>query len=109
MAALRLGILLWAQATPWAPMLETAPRVDALGHDQLWTWDHLDAIYGDPDQDYFEGPSVLAAWAASTEHVPLGPMVGANTFRNPRRMPTRRRPSTRSAAGERSTASVDAG
>ncbi len=83
MAGLRLGILLWAQATPWAPMLAAARRVDALGYDHLWAWDHLYAIYGDPYQDYFEGPSVLAAWAASTEHVRLGLMVGANTFRNP--------------------------
>lgn len=109
MAPLRLGLVLWAQATPWTAMLEAARRVDALGYDQLWTWDHLHAIYGDSDQDYFEGPSVLAAWAASTEHVRLGPMVGANTFRNRRRMPSRRRPSTTSAAGGRSSASVDAG
>ena len=83
MPGLRLGILLWAQATPWGPMLEAARRIDALGYDSLWTWDHLYAIYGDPYQDYFEGPSVLAAWAASTNRVRLGLMVGANTFRNP--------------------------
>ncbi len=28
------------------------------------------------------GRQQQAAWAASTDHVPLGPMVGANTFRN---------------------------
>jgi hypothetical protein len=55
------------------------------------------------------GRQQQAAWAASTDHVPLGPMVGANTFRNPQPMPSRRRPSTTSAAGGRSPASVDAG
>ena len=35
MAVLRLGILLWAQATPWTAMLEAAKRVDALGYDHL--------------------------------------------------------------------------
>ncbi len=37
MAPLRLGLVLWAQATPWTAMLEAARRVDALGYDQLWT------------------------------------------------------------------------
>ncbi len=83
MPGLRLGVLLWAQATPWGPMLDAAQRVEALGYDHLWTWDHVYAIYGDPYQDYFEGPSVLAAWAVATRRVRLGLLVGANTFRNP--------------------------
>jgi alkanesulfonate monooxygenase SsuD/methylene tetrahydromethanopterin reductase-like flavin-dependent oxidoreductase (luciferase family) len=80
---LQLGILLWSQATEWQPMLETARRVERLGYDHLWAWDHLYAIYGDPYQPIFEGYSVLAAWAMATERVRLGLLVGANTFRNP--------------------------
>ncbi len=109
MNEVKLGALCWNQYTDWPSLLDAVRRADRLGYSSLWTWDHLHAIYGDSDQDYFEGPSVLAAWAASTEHVRLGPMVGANTFRNRRRMPSRRRPSTTSAAGGRSSASVDAG
>jgi alkanesulfonate monooxygenase SsuD/methylene tetrahydromethanopterin reductase-like flavin-dependent oxidoreductase (luciferase family) len=80
---LRLGILLWSQAATWPEMLDAARRVDRLGYDHLWTWDHLYAIFGDPYQDFFEGYALLNAWARETERTRLGLLVGANTFRNP--------------------------
>ena len=64
-------------------MLTAARRVDRLGYDQLWTWDHLYAIFGDPYQPIFEGWTMLAGWAMATERTRLGLLVGANTFRNP--------------------------
>lgn len=83
MTDLRTGILLWSQAATWAEMTDAAVRVDRLGYDHLWTWDHLHAIFGDPDQPIFEGWAALAAWAMATERIRLGLLVGANTFRNP--------------------------
>jgi alkanesulfonate monooxygenase SsuD/methylene tetrahydromethanopterin reductase-like flavin-dependent oxidoreductase (luciferase family) len=79
----RLGVLLWNQATDWPAYEDAARRVDQLGYDHLWAWDHLYAIFGDPLQPIFEGWMSLAAWAKATEHVRLGLLVGANTFRNP--------------------------
>ncbi len=79
----KLGILLWSQAATWPEMLEAARRVDRLGYDSLWTWDHLYAIFGDPYQPIFEGYATIAAWAMATERTRLGLLVGANTFRNP--------------------------
>jgi alkanesulfonate monooxygenase SsuD/methylene tetrahydromethanopterin reductase-like flavin-dependent oxidoreductase (luciferase family) len=64
-------------------MTDAAIRVDRLGYDHLWTWDHLYAIFGDPYQDFFEGYTALAGWAPQTERTKLGLLVGANTFRNP--------------------------
>jgi alkanesulfonate monooxygenase SsuD/methylene tetrahydromethanopterin reductase-like flavin-dependent oxidoreductase (luciferase family) len=78
-----LGVLLWSQATSWTDFEAAARRVDELGYDQLWTWDHLYAIFGDPYQPIFEGYTTLAAWARATTRVRLGLLVGANTFRNP--------------------------
>jgi alkanesulfonate monooxygenase SsuD/methylene tetrahydromethanopterin reductase-like flavin-dependent oxidoreductase (luciferase family) len=78
-----LGVNLWSQATGWPGFLDAARRVDRLGYASLWTWDHLHAIFGDPQQDIYEGWVTMGAWAAATERVKLGLMVGANTFRNP--------------------------
>jgi alkanesulfonate monooxygenase SsuD/methylene tetrahydromethanopterin reductase-like flavin-dependent oxidoreductase (luciferase family) len=79
----KLGVLLWSQATDWPRFEAAARRVDELGYDSLWTWDHLYAIFGDPYQPIFEGYATLAAWAKVTTDVKLGLLVGANTFRNP--------------------------
>ncbi len=80
---IRVGALLWVQATDWLELSAAARLVDLVGLDSLWAWDHLHAIVGDPLQPIFEGWTTLAAWAAETTHVDLGLMVGANTFRNP--------------------------
>ena len=83
MTDLKLGILLWNQATSWPENRDAAKLVDRLGYDHIWSWDHLYAIFGDPHQPIFEGWSTLAGWAPQTERAHLGLLVGANTFRNP--------------------------
>ncbi len=83
MAPIGMGIQLWAQHTDWASYLAAARRVDELGYDHLWTWDHLVSVLGDPDGPVFEGYTTLAAWAMATSRARLGLLVGANTFRNP--------------------------
>jgi alkanesulfonate monooxygenase SsuD/methylene tetrahydromethanopterin reductase-like flavin-dependent oxidoreductase (luciferase family) len=79
----RLGVALWSQATTWSDFEAAARRVEELGYDQLWTLDHLYAVFGDAYQPIFEGYATLAAWAGVTSRVRLGLLVGANTFRNP--------------------------
>ena len=78
-----LGVLLWNQATTWADYETAGRRVEALGYDHLWAWDHLYAIFGDPYQPIFEGYATLAAMATVTPRLRLGLLVGANTFRSP--------------------------
>ncbi len=58
-------------------------RIDSLGYDHLWSWDHLLPIEGPPAGPIFEPFMTLAGWAGVTQSVALGPMVAANTFRNP--------------------------
>jgi alkanesulfonate monooxygenase SsuD/methylene tetrahydromethanopterin reductase-like flavin-dependent oxidoreductase (luciferase family) len=79
----RLGILLWNQATDWSGYEDAARRIDGLGYDHVWAWDHLYAIFGDPYQSIFEGWMSLAALGKATPRIRLGLLVGANTFRNP--------------------------
>jgi alkanesulfonate monooxygenase SsuD/methylene tetrahydromethanopterin reductase-like flavin-dependent oxidoreductase (luciferase family) len=80
---LRLGILPWPQATDWPSFEAAARRIEDLGYDHVWTWDHLYAIFGDPYQPIFEGYTTLAAWAKATSRIRLGLLVGANPLRNP--------------------------
>ena len=83
MSEFKAGVLLWSQATDWPSFERAARMVDELGYEHLWTWDHLHAIFGEPQQPIFEGWLSIGAWAKVTSRVRLGLMVGANTFRNP--------------------------
>jgi len=83
MSEFKVGINLWSQSGSWAELLEAAEAVDRLGYEHLWAWDHVKAIFGDPDQPIHEGWTLITAWAMATKRVRLGLMVGANTFRNP--------------------------
>ena len=80
---LRLGVLAWPQYTDWASLVQVGRRVDELGYDALWTWDHPYPIRGDAHGPSFEGYMTLAAWAGVTERVTLGHMVTANPLRSP--------------------------
>jgi F420-dependent oxidoreductase-like protein len=81
--AMRFGAQLWSQHTSWPEFRDAALRAEQAGWDSLWTWDHLNAIFGPWEQPIFEGWAILAAVAAVTSRMTLGLMVGANTFRNP--------------------------
>jgi alkanesulfonate monooxygenase SsuD/methylene tetrahydromethanopterin reductase-like flavin-dependent oxidoreductase (luciferase family) len=79
----KVGVLVWNQYTDWPAMRHAAERIDALGYDSLWTWDHLYPIIGRPDGPFLEGYTVLAGWSQLTTRPSIGLLVGANTFRNP--------------------------
>jgi F420-dependent oxidoreductase-like protein len=81
--SIRLGANCWNQYTTWLDLLAAGRRADELGYHTLWTWDHLYPIVGSSDGPMFEAWLMLAAWAQATEHVRIGLMVGANTFRVP--------------------------
>ena len=83
MSEIRIGVLCWNQYTNWPALLEAGKRAERLGYDTLWTWDHLYPIVGDSRGPIFDGWLTLTAWAAATERIRIGLMVGANTFRNP--------------------------
>src|SRR3954454_20506880 len=83
MSTFRFGAQLWSQHTSWADFRDAAIAADAAGWDDVWTWDHLLAIFGPWEQPIFEGWTTLAGIAAVSSRIRLGLMVGANTFRNP--------------------------
>src|SRR3954453_15533580 len=80
---MRFGAQLWSQHTTWPEFRDAALAAEAAGWDSVWTWDHLNAIFGPWEQPILEGWTTLAALGALTKKPTLGLMVGANTFRNP--------------------------
>ena len=80
---MRFGLQLWSQQTDWPGFRDSALAAEEAGWDSVWTWDHLNAIFGPWEQPIFEGWSVLSALGPLTTRIRLGLMVGANTFRNP--------------------------
>src|SRR3954471_14543287 len=69
---------------PWAEYLDLARRAEALGFDSVWVGDHL--IYdlpGGVTRGPYEAWTTLAAIAAATTRVELGPLVASTSFHAP--------------------------
>jgi len=69
---------------PWSSMLAMARLAEEAGFDSLWMGDHL--LYEDGTgtvKGVWEAWSLLAALAAVTERIELGPLVACTGFHNP--------------------------
>ena len=69
---------------PWPQYLDLARRAEAVGFDSVWVGDHL--LYDLPDgstRGPYEAWTTLAAIAAVTERVELGPLVASTGFHAP--------------------------
>jgi alkanesulfonate monooxygenase SsuD/methylene tetrahydromethanopterin reductase-like flavin-dependent oxidoreductase (luciferase family) len=81
--AIKLGLQLWNQVYSWPETRDAVVRAEALGYNEIWTWEHAVAAMGAPDQDTFDAYTLLTAWSQATSDVKLGVLTGANTFWNP--------------------------
>jgi probable F420-dependent oxidoreductase len=69
---------------PWPEYLDMARRAEEAGYDSIWVGDHL--IYDLPDgttRGPYEAWTTLAAIAAVTQRVEIGPFVASTSFHAP--------------------------
>jgi alkanesulfonate monooxygenase SsuD/methylene tetrahydromethanopterin reductase-like flavin-dependent oxidoreductase (luciferase family) len=80
-----LGVCLATMGTSYAELRAAARRLDELGYDSLWLWDHY-VSWNDPREAVLEGPTALAGLAEATRRARLGTLVANNTNRHPGRL-----------------------
>jgi len=69
---------------PWPDYLDLARRAESAGYDSIWVGDHL--VYDLPDgstRGPYEAWTTLAAIAAATNRVEIGPLVASTSFHAP--------------------------
>lgn len=86
MRPLKVGIQLpeVERVVPWRELLDMTRAIEDLGFDSIWVGDHL--LYRTPGKAArgpWEAWTLLAAVAAVTSRVELGPFVACTAFHNP--------------------------
>src|SRR4051794_39407998 len=83
MPKIKVGVQIRPQHTTYANYEQAWLRVDELGADSIWNWDHFFPLSGDPNGPHFEGWTTLAAIGPKTKRATVGCLVLSMGYRNP--------------------------
>ena len=79
----RLDLVGVPVAEQWPTMLAAARRIERLGYDTAWVYDHFHTVPQPVQEATYECWTLMAALAATTERIRLGQMCTCNSYRSP--------------------------
>lgn len=67
----------------WQVIVDVAGRIEGLGYDSLWVYDHFHTVPDATQEPTYEAWTLMAALAVATDRVRLGQMCTCNSYRPP--------------------------